>query len=211
MTCNAPPRPPVPLPSSLEMRITIGVPAAITTWPSTTTSFQTWLSTGYPTRNLLAFDVMRSSSSPNTTVPRGRTSSAEKTSAGAASSRQPAWSAKRVFIVIPAVREARRILRHPGAPSRFEQRSCVWDWTKHAIAHSLPNAPTGSMRVARNAGAGDGQDRRHCEDCKHERESRRIERADAEQHCAEQLPDDERDHGSDQRSGHSADARRRVR
>ncbi len=56
-------------PLSLEMRITIGVPAAMTTWPSTMTSFQTWLSTGYPTRNFLAFDVMRSSSSPNTTVP----------------------------------------------------------------------------------------------------------------------------------------------
>ncbi|HEX6997742.1 MAG TPA: hypothetical protein VF322_06330 [Gammaproteobacteria bacterium] len=41
ITRNEPPSPPMSLSSSLEMRSSIGVPAAITVSPSTTTSFQT--------------------------------------------------------------------------------------------------------------------------------------------------------------------------
>jgi hypothetical protein len=40
MISNEPPRPPVPLPVSLEMRSSSGVPAGMMVWPSTTTSFQ---------------------------------------------------------------------------------------------------------------------------------------------------------------------------
>jgi len=69
MICNEPPWPPTLLPLSLEILSTIGVPAGMTVCPSTMTSFQTSSSTGYRTLNLFSFDVIRSSSSPNTTVP----------------------------------------------------------------------------------------------------------------------------------------------